>query len=52
MVDLILSELMLHESLASLSISPTFFSRLLSVPLHSKSTSIAVDVRSDAVIVS
>ena len=52
MVDLITSELLLHETLSRLSISSTHFSKLLSVPVHSQSNNIAVDVRSEAVIVS
>lgn len=52
MSDLILSELRLQEALHHLSISPSFFNQLLAVPMHSQSSSFAVDVRSDSVIVS
>lgn len=51
MVDLILSELRVQEALHRLSILPSFFHKLLSVPVHSRSTNFAVDVRSDSVVV-
>ena len=52
MADLILSELRVQETLHQLSISPSFFKMLLSVPVHSRSTAFAVDVRSESVVVS
>lgn len=52
MVDLILSEVRVQETLHHLSIAPSFFRDLLSVPVHSRSTTFAVDVRSDSVVVS
>ena len=52
MADLILSELRVQETFHQLSISPSFFKMLLSVPVHSRSTAFAVDVRSESVVVS
>lgn len=47
-----MSEVRVQETLHHLSIAPSFFRELLSVPVHSRSTSFAVDVRSDSVVVS
>lgn len=52
MMDQILSELQLQEALYQLSIAPAYFSKLVSVPVHSQSTNFAVDIRSDSVVVS
>ena len=52
MVDLIMSEVRVQETFHHLSIAPSFFRKLISVPVHSHSTNFAVDVRSDSVVVS